>query len=165
MAKKSKKQLKKQHQYKQFTKSNNSNNDNSNNNKKKNYSKVGQPANDFGGEGGLAGLIERMGDISLNELSERPSGLANLGNTCYFNSTFQVLSQTYLFQRGLAQRMKQSEVSVEHFVRQPDGQLIAETIKLNLPQPNKISVKCFILLKQVLEKRFETILQTNLHVF
>lgn len=44
------------------------------------------------------------GGGQLPALSLVPSGLGNLGSTCYFNSVMQVLGQTYVLGRQLAER-------------------------------------------------------------
>lgn len=113
MAKKSAKKAakqKRQAQNQARSRANNNSNKNANNTNQNNNTNSNTNSSKH-----IQQLTSKMANFSLADdnnggggqlpaLSLVPSGLGNLGSTCYFNSVMQVLGQTYVLGRQLAER-------------------------------------------------------------
>lgn len=90
-------------------------------------------------------------DVGEWKPSLRPSGLPNMGNTCYFNSVMQVLGQTYLLHELLTERCQDDFTwhAKTFYLKDSDGKSMfaSENLRLKLPPPSAL-VKHFLQLQE-----------------
>ena len=88
-------------------------------------------------------------------LMNQPSGLPNLGNTCYFNSVQQVMAQTYLLHHYLRERCQQDfRWNAQTFYWNESKQsFTSESLHLSLPPPNSLIIDFLQLQEQIFARK------------
>lgn len=109
-------------------------------------------------------VADKMNLLSLNfnkiDLSDRPSGLPNLGNTCYFNSIMQVMGQTYILYHMLKKRCQSDFIwNAKTFYLDKKLQHFAtESLQVKLPQTSNSLITDFLKLQQqIFQQKYEII--------
>ncbi|KAH9414233.1 Ubiquitin carboxyl-terminal hydrolase 16 [Dermatophagoides pteronyssinus] len=88
-------------------------------------------------------------------LMNQPSGLPNLGNTCYFNSVQQVMAQTYLLHHYLRERCQPDfRWNAQTFYWNESKQsFTSESLHLSLPPPNSLIIDFLQLQEQIFARK------------
>ncbi|XP_027204077.2 ubiquitin specific protease 16/45 [Dermatophagoides pteronyssinus] len=137
---------------------------------KRNSSKTAD--NDSGGGGETIDLLsEKIDGVTIRSsassasstsmqghsscLMNQPSGLPNLGNTCYFNSVQQVMAQTYLLHHYLRERCQQDfRWNAQTFYWNESKQsFTSESLHLSLPPPNSLIIDFLQLQEQIFARK------------
>ena len=112
--------------------------------------------------------VNSVPDIIDVQLSLQPSGLPNMGNTCYFNSVMQVLGQTYLLHHLLTERCSEDYIwnARTFYLKETNGKSIfaSENLHLKMSEANLLEKYFLELQANIFQNKYRDVWILFLHL-